>query len=597
MRSLQSLIVLMILALVAGPGAFAQSDADRASMQTAIDEAARALTSAENVGAPVYARDLYEEALTRLNAAKQTMSDSKRSVRDRARMFATEARHAARAAESRARWIVNTSEARNLRLDIGRFGGTVQPMTFAEDVTDMSRGATSMDRANFAQLWVDRAIAAGGNLVAPEDLKNAQAWIKSAKRIASSDRQNESADHLSYNSEMLARRAYYLALRSDVDRLLPSLRLERTRLSQAATERAAVEERQRRQQAEREMEEMRQRLDNEAATRRAQQQELDSLRSQLSDREQALRFQLEADRTARLEAEQRLYELVAKYEAALARSDLTEIEAMRRQVEDQRMQLESVQERQRLSEQSMSSEAQRLQQELERARTGGQASAQALAEREAELVRRQQELRRLQEEREASVRRSAETERRLNEATQRAQQAEAETERLRTQMQEAEERARLALQQSQQIQDELARVRVEKERLERIRLLETSGAVVRTETRGIVVTLPGGIFFDSGKATLKPGARNILTKAAENLKSMPDARISIEGHTDDVGSDELNMELSQKRAEAVRDLLVRNGVEPSRISATGHGEAIPLASNRNEAGRQQNRRVELIISQ
>lgn len=576
MRSIRSGIVLMIVFFMAAPLALAQSDADRASMQMAIDDASRAVAAAESVGAPIYAKDLYDEALTRLNAAKQTMSDSKRSVRDRARLFAVEARHAARAAESKARWIVNTTEARNLREDLIRFGTTVQPMTFAEDVMDTSRGATSTDRANFAQTWVDRATAAGGNLVAPDDLKNAQAWIKSAKRIARSDKQNESADHLSYNAEMLARRAYYLALRSEVDRMLPSLRLERTRLSQAATERAANEERARRQLAERER---------------------DALRAQLEDREQILRLQLEADRTARLEAEQRLYDLVARYEGALARADQVEVENLRRQVEDSRLQLESLQERQRLSEQTMSAETQRLQQELDRARLSGDASAQMLAEREAELRRRQEEMTRLQQEREASVLRSQETERRLNEVTQRAQQAEAESERLRALMQEAEERARQAQQQSQLVQLELERVRAERDRLERIRGLESAGAIVRTETRGIVVTLPGGIFFDSGRATLKPGARNILTKAAENLRDMPDARISIEGHTDNVGSDEMNLGLSQKRAEAVRELLINNGVEASRITATGLGEAIPIAGNNTEAGRQQNRRVEIIISQ
>lgn len=594
MMNSRALSVLMVV-LAASP-LWGQSEAERNAMAAALDEAQQALTAAENVGAPLYARELYEEALARLTVARQTMNDEKRRVREAARLRAVEARHAARAAEARTRWWVNASAARNLREDILRFGGSVAPLALPEDVVDMNRGATSMERVEFAQRWLDLAKAAGGHLLAPEDMKNAEAWLDSARKITRADRQNESADHLAYTAEMLSRRAYYLALRGEADRLLPALRLERTRLAQAATERAAADERQRREQAERELTEMRQRLDAEAATRRMQQRELDALRAQLAEREMVLRSQLDADRLSRLEAETRLYDLVAKYEAALAQADQAEVETLRRQVEDQRLALQAFQERQQLSEQTLAVETERLRDELERERTSGRASAQVLADREAELRGRQEELDKLRAERELSVRRAAESARHMAELERRAQEAVAESERLRAEVQQSQERAQAAQQQAQQLQAELERVRAERDRLERMQQLVGTGAQVRSDTRGMIVTLPG-IYFDSGQAALKPGARNILAKISEELKQITGARISIEGHTDSVGSEEMNQQLSQRRAEAVRDFLVRQGIDTAALTVSGRGELVPIATNDTAAGRQQNRRVEMIIGQ
>jgi len=120
-------------------------------------------------------------------------------------------------------------------------------------------------------------------------------------------------------------------------------------------------------------------------------------------------------------------------------------------------------------------------------------------------------------------------------------------------------------------------------------------AATKNDQRGLVVTLPG-IFFDTGKSTLKAGAKNTLAKIAEQLKGDSDVRVAIEGHTDSVGSDEKNQQLSEKRANAVRDYLVSSGVPADRVTATGKGEADPVASNKTAAGRLQNRRVELVIT-
>jgi outer membrane protein OmpA-like peptidoglycan-associated protein len=112
--------------------------------------------------------------------------------------------------------------------------------------------------------------------------------------------------------------------------------------------------------------------------------------------------------------------------------------------------------------------------------------------------------------------------------------------------------------------------------------------------RGMVLTL-GDVLFDFGKAELKPGARVNLDRLAQFLRENPDREILIEGHTDSVGSDSANLVLSQRRAAAVESYLVGSGVRSTRILAQGLGKEFPLVSNDTPEGRQQNRRVEVVI--
>ncbi|MFZ0724604.1 MAG: OmpA family protein [Desulfobacterales bacterium] len=112
--------------------------------------------------------------------------------------------------------------------------------------------------------------------------------------------------------------------------------------------------------------------------------------------------------------------------------------------------------------------------------------------------------------------------------------------------------------------------------------------------RGISLTF-GNVLFETDRAVLKPGAELSLAKLADFLQSHPDRTVLIEGHTDSQGSQEYNQKLSQRRAEAVARALEAQGVSAGRITATGLGEAYPVASNDTAAGRQQNRRVEVII--
>jgi outer membrane protein OmpA-like peptidoglycan-associated protein len=114
--------------------------------------------------------------------------------------------------------------------------------------------------------------------------------------------------------------------------------------------------------------------------------------------------------------------------------------------------------------------------------------------------------------------------------------------------------------------------------------------------RGVVVTLED-VLFEVNGASLRPGAQTELARLATFLRDHPSSTVQIEGHTDNTGSPDYNLQLSALRAESVRSFLVAQGVEPLRLQAIGFGEARPEAPNDTAAGRQQNRRVELVIQE
>ena len=117
----------------------------------------------------------------------------------------------------------------------------------------------------------------------------------------------------------------------------------------------------------------------------------------------------------------------------------------------------------------------------------------------------------------------------------------------------------------------------------------------RDSARGLIVSM-SDVLFDTGKYSLKPGAREKLAKVAGILLAYPGLNIEVGGYTDNVGGDAMNQTLSENRAGSVRDYLVREGVSTSSVSSRGFGNTLPVASNENSAGRQQNRRVELLVS-
>ena len=104
------------------------------------------------------------------------------------------------------------------------------------------------------------------------------------------------------------------------------------------------------------------------------------------------------------------------------------------------------------------------------------------------------------------------------------------------------------------------------------------------------------VLFDTGSYTLKPVRGRKMAKLSGVLLAYPGLKIEVEGHTDDVGSDEYNQRLSQQRAETVRGYLVAQGVPGASVTAMGFGKADPVASNDSPAGSQQNRRVEIVVS-
>jgi outer membrane protein OmpA-like peptidoglycan-associated protein len=120
-------------------------------------------------------------------------------------------------------------------------------------------------------------------------------------------------------------------------------------------------------------------------------------------------------------------------------------------------------------------------------------------------------------------------------------------------------------------------------------------AAIAREGDKLYVALSSGILFDVDKADVKPAARDSIARAAEVLVKYPDTYITVEGHTDSTGKPEYNQKLSERRADAVRDLLARDGVPPSRMSIKGYGASDPVADNSTPEGRQSNRRVQLEI--
>jgi outer membrane protein OmpA-like peptidoglycan-associated protein len=131
----------------------------------------------------------------------------------------------------------------------------------------------------------------------------------------------------------------------------------------------------------------------------------------------------------------------------------------------------------------------------------------------------------------------------------------------------------------------------------RAKLSEQLNSILQTRdsARGLIVSM-SDVLFDTGKFSLKPGAREKLAKVAGILLAYPGLNIEVGGYTDNVGGDAMNQTLSENRADSVRDYLVQEGVPTNSVSAKGFGNTLPVASNDNSAGRQQNRRVELLVS-
>jgi outer membrane protein OmpA-like peptidoglycan-associated protein len=181
-----------------------------------------------------------------------------------------------------------------------------------------------------------------------------------------------------------------------------------------------------------------------------------------------------------------------------------------------------------------------------------------------------------------------------------AEAAKADAERMRR---EAEVARNQAMQEQQQAQAEAnaaraaaSKAEMDKQQL-RAQLLNQLNSIMETRdtARGLIMNM-SDVLFDFGKATLRPEAREKLAKVSGILLAYPSLKVRVEGNTDNVGSDEFNQILSEKRAGAVRDYLVAQNVNPDNLTAIGYGKSRPIAGNDTAAGRQQNRRVEMVLS-
>ena len=169
--------------------------------------------------------------------------------------------------------------------------------------------------------------------------------------------------------------------------------------------------------------------------------------------------------------------------------------------------------------------------------------------------------------------------------------------------QQAAQAAQLAAQQKAAADAEAERARQAAEQAEsekaelRKQLLQQLSTILQTRdsARGLIVNM-SDVLFDTGSYTLKPGAREKLAKISGILLAYPSLKIQVEGHTDSVGGDDYNQRLSEQRAQSVREYLVDQTVSADSVTAFGFGKSKPVATNDTPEGRQQNRRVELVVS-
>ncbi len=167
--------------------------------------------------------------------------------------------------------------------------------------------------------------------------------------------------------------------------------------------------------------------------------------------------------------------------------------------------------------------------------------------------------------------------------------ARADADQSRSAAQLSDQRAQSSDQRAQSAENDKAAMRA--------RLEQQLNSILQTRdsARGLIVSM-SDVLFDTGKYSLMPGAREKLAKVAGILLAYPGLNIAVGGYTDNVGSNQLNQNLSERRAGSVRDYLVQQGVPGNSVTATGFGNSVPVASNDNAAGRQANRRVELVVS-
>jgi outer membrane protein OmpA-like peptidoglycan-associated protein len=305
--------------------------------------------------------------------------------------------------------------------------------------------------------------------------------------------------------------------------------------------------------------------------------------------QQPARQAVQTAEDARLIAVRRIEEENQAQQRALAQQ--REEELRRQQAEAERREIEAREraqaERERAQEErarALAEEARRQQADAERlkAEADRAAAERARAEAAAAAERAKAEI-------DAAQRARAEADAAAARLAQERQAAEADRLAAEQARAAAEAQAQQARAAAEQAEREKAEAR-EQLRQQLNQVLET-----RETARGLIVNV-SDVLFDFDSANLKPGAREKLARVAGILLTQPGLDVQVEGHTDSIGSDSYNQRLSESRAASVRDYLVRQGIQPGAVGTAGFGESQPVVSNDTAAGRQQNRRVELVVT-
>lgn len=248
------------------------------------------------------------------------------------------------------------------------------------------------------------------------------------------------------------------------------------------------------------------------------------------------------------------------------------------------------------------SETERVTREAEAARLDAQAKSERLArEKDEQTLAALVEADRVKRESDARTAAAAADANRLQrESDGRLAAAKDETDRLKAEADrlKQENEAQKAASQAELDNAAKQKAQLEAEKVElRAQLLKQFNAILQTRdtARGLIVNM-SDVLFDSGKYSLRPLAREKLAKVAGIVSGHPGLKLDVEGHTDSVGGDDYNQGLSEHRGEAVREYLTQQGMPVSSVTSKGFGKTQPVASNDTANGRQQNRRVELVIS-
>lgn len=558
---------------------------------------------AARAGAKRYAPTLMEEAMVRLDRAREELRNNREAGALKAAMESSEA---SMAAEAKARWLRTAGEVETVRGDLERLGATLEPLALIEEeALVLPELETSRERVAEARQLVNTVKAMRPTGAEGTKLEQAETLIGSAEKIVREAKNNSTADYLAHVASMMARQAMYETRLRELDSVLPELRERRTELAQAEAAREAEVARLQREAAERERDLMRQRLEAEQSQRAAEQAEIRRLREDLQKQQEVLAAQLSGAQTARIEAQQRLEHLRTEYEAALrADIDAASTERLRQRIEDQELRLAEIRRQEQQSEAALLREIEALRSDLRRERERGRIPEDELRRQERDLRERESQIEQMRRERnqdlEIRQRREEEFRRRIDEAEEQARETVRQREELERRLTEERNARQEAERELERLRSESAeRERIAAERRQELDAMKAQLAELaetRADERGFIVTLPG-LFFDTGKSTLKAGTKSNLAKIAGLLDQMDRVRIIVEGHTDSVGSTQMNQRLSEARARAVRDHLVEQGVDAEHITTVGRGESQPIATNDTSEGRSKNRRVEIVIEE